>query len=444
MSTLHERLEALADDAPSGGLDPALYDRARRYHRRRRAGTALVVAAAVLGVLGIAGGAHLQTRADVQPAAPSAAAAVPERLYAPSPWLSGTDDDGPLGRIAVLMTDQERKSWISADHEAVVGISATTGEYRFLDLPDDAGQGWALSPDGRRVAFWITGATTGTANTQAGQALPVTGLAVYDADTGGVLRYPVETAHGLMVDRNSSLAWADADHLVFSFSQWRGGDGASGERASMSGPGAPLSVWKVGAEAPRTIDPETVSSEVEATNGRGEVLVGDYAYAVSDGSRHRLRTPGRSMTRSSALSPSGGLVAYPRGNGNPAPIVIVGHAGNRVVDSSVPGNDETFSVFAWLDAGHLLAEEYAPQSRYRTDLYRVNIRTGVSQRVVRLAGPGNFRYSGQLATDLLDAGFVARPAPPTPWDPRTVAGAVAALIAAACVVLVLWRRRVRL
>ena len=55
MSTLHERLGDLAGSAPVPPPDPDLWDRARRYHRRRRVGTAAVAAACVLAVVALVG-----------------------------------------------------------------------------------------------------------------------------------------------------------------------------------------------------------------------------------------------------------------------------------------------------------------------------------------------------------------------------------------------------
>ncbi|MFI2706715.1 hypothetical protein ACH5WX_04140, partial [Nocardioides sp. CER28] len=70
MSTLHERLAELAEDAPVGGALPEdLWDRGRRIARRRRLGTATIAAVACLalalvGVLGWQRG-----RTSVEPAA---------------------------------------------------------------------------------------------------------------------------------------------------------------------------------------------------------------------------------------------------------------------------------------------------------------------------------------------------------------------------------------
>ena len=213
MTTLHDRLADLADEAPASLPDPGLWDRGRRYHRRRRAGTLAVLGVAVL-VLALLGGIGRHRAAPpVQPATGSVG--LPDRVWNPSPWLPTTDRPGQL----IAVTGAQRGSWTGM-HPGVVGISATTGEYAFLDLPDaelDVSETPVLSPDGRRVAYWLTGETAGTPNTSRG---PITGVAVLDTGTGDVSRHWIRTAHGLMPD---FLAWADDETVVFSAGQIVGG-----------------------------------------------------------------------------------------------------------------------------------------------------------------------------------------------------------------------------
>src|SRR5690349_8960591 len=112
----------------------------RRVRRQRLIGVAVAAALAVL-----VGTAALVVPAPVvvMPAGEVHAPGFPTRVYTPSRWLAGTDDKGPLGQLA-LITGAPRH-----DGNGIVGVSATTGEYRFLDLPGFVeGTTPDLAPDG--------------------------------------------------------------------------------------------------------------------------------------------------------------------------------------------------------------------------------------------------------------------------------------------------------
>ncbi|MGZ3527302.1 MAG: hypothetical protein ACXVAO_06330 [Vulcanimicrobiaceae bacterium] len=192
MTTLHDRLADLVDDLPTPPPGDDLWERGRRFHRLRRGGTLAIVATAVLALVAIAGLTWQRSSAPSPAPTPAGSpVGLPDRFYPPSPWLPGTDDAGPLGRL-IAVVQAERGGW-GGTRQGVVGISASTGDYRFLDLPDLAG-GAVLSADGRHVAYWVTGAVSGSAHV--GSA-PVVGVAVYDTVTGHVERQVVPTEHGL-------------------------------------------------------------------------------------------------------------------------------------------------------------------------------------------------------------------------------------------------------
>jgi hypothetical protein len=106
MTTLHDRLAELADDAPHGGPVPDLWDRAARYHRRRRVGTVVIVAVVLLGLGAI--GTLDWSRSRPTPAPANGTAGLPSKVWMPSGWLPGTDDVGPLGQLAALQPATRR------------------------------------------------------------------------------------------------------------------------------------------------------------------------------------------------------------------------------------------------------------------------------------------------------------------------------------------------
>jgi hypothetical protein len=157
MTTLHDRLADLAGDAPHAHPQPGLWDRGQRYRRRRSAGTVVVLAVAAVALVVLGSVTWLRSPSAVEPLPADSPGGMPDHLYAASGWLPGTDDAGPLGPIAALVP-AVRQTWTGQEN-AILGVSATTGTYRFLDLPGLAttdlsiSPPWSLSPDGRYVAY---------------------------------------------------------------------------------------------------------------------------------------------------------------------------------------------------------------------------------------------------------------------------------------------------
>ncbi|ANH39973.1 hypothetical protein I601_3567 [Nocardioides dokdonensis FR1436] len=441
MSTLHDRLVDLAQDAPPALPDPALWDVARGYHRRRRVGTLVAVSATVL-VLGLVGGlGWLRTDGDIRPAAPGTAPALPTQIWEPSPWLPGTDDEGPLGQLAALVT-AERRGWTGSDL-GVAGISATTGEYRFLDLPDldDGGVGEVeLAPDGRRVAYWYVGETRQTPQEDS----PVVGVAVYDATTGEVERMPVGTDHGLMA---GELTWADDERLAFDYGQyWTGSDGPT--RRQGVGKMAGLWLWTpADGTEPQLLGATGLSDSVDASSGTGVLVLdrsSDRAVLDLDSAEpaRSFLQPGSMGTSYTAIDPTGTRIAWPRGRRNPNDL-HVGEVreGETVESTAVEGTERTYDAVAWIDADHVAAvrrDRGAATSGFA--LHAVDVRSGEQEELVRFPGWG---YSDQLATHLLATPTVERPHPPNPWDPRIPATFAGLVLLFGAMLLLDWRRRVR-
>jgi hypothetical protein len=437
MTTLHDRLADLAADAPRGGPVPDLWDRGRRYHRQRRVGTAVIAAAAVV-VLAVVAGVSWQRSAPV-PTPARGPVGLPDRVWAPSPWLPSTATPGRL----VAMSSAERGGW-AGKHSGYVAISASSGEYAFLDLPDVelGGNGEVrLAPDGRHVAYWMTGPTSDTPNSYSG---PISGLAVYDTTTGDVTRHWIDTAHGLMPD---FLAWADADTVVFSAGQVRGGDDDSDMDRSSSSFGT-VTAWRLG-EDPRPVVGVGPGASLEGV-GHGRVLVdagsrgGSLLVDVGAPSRGRRvhlpeYSPRPSQLEFVALDVSGDRFALVPGTRSPNRV----HAGPAGALREVPNTRGTWGVLDWLDADTIVTmrRERDPEG-VGSGLYRVSLATGSSRELVHFP-PLTYGGSWQFATDLLGAPSVDAVAPPSPMDPRLTAGLSVAIVLAALVALVLWRRRVR-
>lgn len=442
MTTLHDQLRDLADEAPGSLPAPGLWDRGRRYHRLRRTGTLAVLGGAVL-VLALLGGVTWQRSAPpVQPATGSVG--LPDRVWDPSPWLPGTGSPGRL----VALAPADRGSWTGM-HPGVVGVSAVTGEYAFLDLPD-ANSGHmdeaVLAPDGNHVAYWLSGDTEGTPNTSS-SAEPVAGVSVLDTMTGEVHKHWIRTEHGIEPD---CLAWADADTLVYSAGQIVGGDDASEMDQSSSMTGT-ITSWTPGS-APRPVPGDASGFGLEGA-AHGRILVD--TDSSRPGRAHRLIDLARpSDTRfvavpsmgghlsqliPIALDPTGRRIALVPGNRNPAPV----HAGVVGDLHQVPNTQGTWGVLDWLDA-HTLVTLRRERDRLQegSGLYRVSVTTGESRELMRF--PANSYGGGwRFATDLLRAPSVHADPPPRPLDPRVMTGLGIATVLAAAGGVVLWRRRVQ-
>ncbi|GAA2156743.1 hypothetical protein GCM10009844_45200 [Nocardioides koreensis] len=443
MTMLHDRLADLADEAPASLPTPGLWDRGRRYRRRRRTGTLAVLGAAVL-VLALLGGVTWHRGAPpVQPATGSVG--LPDRVWTPSPWLPTTARPGRL----VAVTGAKQGSWTGMS-PGVVGISAITGEYAFLELPDlnpSHVEEVALSPDGGHVAYWLSGETEGTPNTLFSSE-SVAGVAVLDTATGTVQQHRIPTEHGI---EPGLLTWVDADRVAFEAGQIVAGDDGS-EMDQGSTREGPLMVWQPG-QTPAPVAANGASGTDVIAAGHGRLVVADWStddpgrFRVIDlddrSQDRRVGLPGPDFQYGNrlpvAIDASGQQLARVEDGRSPNRI----RAGRFFHQPQVPRSGGTFAVLGWLDEDTLMVWRRADRGPLdRTVLGRVSVRTGAFEEKVRfprLVGPGNV----QFATDLLDAPSVHAEAPPRPLDPRVVTGLAVGTVLAAGVALLLWRRRVR-
>lgn len=201
-----DRLEGLAAHAPAGTVDPdAVWARGRR--RQARGWVVAVVCAVVLAGMGAAAATPLARWIDPPIAAPTQKTVLPDVLRSPSG--SAAAFPAAPGRLSAVGVGQ--RSHLVSSSASLWGVSAATGESRWLELPDSvpsAGADAQLSADGRRLAYWITGEISGdpVSMGQTEDNTPVVGVAVMDLETGEVSRWEVESAHGLSVQ---GLVWAD-------------------------------------------------------------------------------------------------------------------------------------------------------------------------------------------------------------------------------------------
>lgn len=460
MSTLHDRLADLAGDAdtrPETALPASgLWDRGRRYSRLRRGGTALIVVTAVAVLAGVLGTAQL--RATPSPAPAGSPVGVPERIFAPSPYLEGTDQGGPLGRLAALVSTTRSGMWGS--EQGYVGVSAATGEYRFLDLPDAAPDpGAVLSPDGSLVAYWTSGRTEGSPNTIDGLP-PATGVALYDPATAEVVRHDITTEHGLGIE--SDLDWVATDTLLVRFTQYAGGEGDSEMDRSTSS-AAPTLLWDVGEPEPRPAESREIRRGfwTEPSGDAGQVVTvhgeGTFSVVALDAPRspRRYRTD---QVLSTGVSVGPGATWAAAVWGGPGdrgrnPNVLVGapfstastlggEAAARIDLPRVSGSRRYAEVVGWLEESTVLARARRGGYDGRTVLDAVDLRDGATEELV-VGPPEGTGAFWQVATELLSEPTVEAVEPPRPMSPRLTVGLTGLTVLCAVGALVLWRRRVR-
>ncbi|RYP83415.1 hypothetical protein EKO23_19150 [Nocardioides guangzhouensis] len=199
MDTLHDRLAELAEDAPTGGAPAAeLWARGKRAHRLRVG--ALAAALTVVGVVGTGIGVRLadggDERSDIAPAG-IAGMALPIEYPVGQALPDLGDKPGPLAAIWFVPRG-------GGGAPEVVGLVAETGEFGTLpiDVSRDyvRGKHFALSPDGRRIAYQ-------TSDPSAGEPM------VHDLESGESYA-PAFEDFGPDFEPTEGYTWVDSTHLV--------------------------------------------------------------------------------------------------------------------------------------------------------------------------------------------------------------------------------------
>lgn len=450
---LRDRLVELTDEVADVRPPIGLWDREVRRRARARRDTVVVTLVAALAITGLLLGDWHAAR-QLAPTSPSGRISMPDRFFDPSPWLPGTGAAGELGPL-IGVGRAERGSWWHRS-PGVVGVSAETGEYRFLDLPDLGSAGVALAPDGRHVAFWTTGAPSDTPPAE-GEA--ITGFALYDTSTGKVREADIPTRHG--VDAGE-LFFVDDATVVATFDQRLAGYDGS-EMMQSTSRGAPPLMWRLADEGPAELDIAGLTGATQRPAVRagrfwsswwpdhGSVLVD---LTGDDPRVRRLRgapsaegISGRGAE--GALSADGRLLAVALPSGSPNRVGVwdlsprPGCCGPRRV---LAGSDFTFDSVSWLNDDRLLVLQWLsdpalPNGEYRQVLASLDVRTGAREIVARFPADGQFGGEWVWALDLLDAPSAPGQEPPRPWDPRVTTGLVVVVLAGAALVIGVRRRR---
>jgi hypothetical protein len=373
------------------------------------------------------------------PAAPHGQPRIPPSIGQPGDSVPGTDSAGPLGRLAVLWSTNRD------GRPALFGISARTGQYRFLDVPRLASpEQVALSPDGRRVAYWLAGSVPGKPVPGDPTGLrwkTVVGIAVYDTVTGHTVRQEVETEHGLMPN---GLWWADDDQLVFSYGLWANRQSANDIHSF---------TWTGTTDAPVQLRINPVPFNAMTPDAEGGVVDGEGSHwiqldspgALESARGRHLALPRRSYAQ---VTVSGDrVVAIQDG---PHPGTIDGRywletgtvdPGGRVAELRRVGHVRANQLIGWQDDGQLLVEGFDDRGRY---LLELDPATSAVHRLGTVDVARSFYGQPHFATEVVALGTADRPVPPS--EPErglgTGLGGGAALLLVVAGALV-WRRRAR-
>ncbi|CAI9413410.1 WD40 repeat domain-containing protein [Nocardioides sp. T2.26MG-1] len=421
-TSLHDRLAALADTAPSGAPGPDLWEAGMRRHRRRRAGATAVVAATVVLLTGLGvvlppwGGGERPLPADV----PFGELHLPRTVYPPSEWAPGTDEAGPPGPLAAVgrATRSRRVGLTGASRGGQpYGVSAVDGTVRFLDLPGsnlaDLGYGsLTLSPDGTKVGYVCY------------RGDDIVGWAVYDTTTGKVVRLRDGHQASILGTDVFEISFSgDSRYLQTNYSPI-GSDGSRDDQ---------LVVWDVetGEAIPAERSgffwlPDMGTGPDGIVWSRGRSI---FRFDPATGQTTSVRVPQQVVEPS--YGPDGEELAYvATGENDKSPWRFF--AGGRQVDLGF----EPDTVLGWRDADHVVVGHETPG-----ELAVVDIRTGAVTRD-RTAAP-RAQMSPVYASGLWANEPVDGVRPPEVGDPRPSvrvigAGVVVVVLAAG---LLLWRRR---
>ncbi|MEP6666317.1 MAG: hypothetical protein ABJA81_07720 [Nocardioidaceae bacterium] len=443
---LREALRDLADEARVMSPPDDAWTKGRRSRRRwQLTAVGFATAVAALGGSVVWGTMAPPSGPDVAtpPSYDAADLHIPDGIWKPSPWLSGTEDDGPLGPLAVIGTVNDRHtSWLHSER-AVYGVSALTGEYRYLDLPDaelDPRATVALSPDGTQIAYLYSG------KPEQQPRFHVIGLAVYNTPTGTVKKYQIDNKVGLDLSRNLGPRWSTDGSYVYM-------------RATSS---------YLGSHFPRTAKAVVLNLVTGVIRMRSIPFSLGFDHWVAGPA---FRTPTGIIARFDdlpgapraerwggfAVSPGGTTAAFatqgPDGNGHqttrlyvaPMPKEPNGISKAELVQPPVSFDSISGWVLGWSDDSHVVGVLGGnPLTGTPRDgcICSVDIESGALETYIE-SSEDIATLQPQFATDLLTRAQANRDAPRDPVDPRVLALAGALLVIGAMLLIWGWHRHRR-
>lgn len=425
---LEEHLSDLAARVPTSGDGVEdLWRRGRRLRRRRQlTSTALTIAILFAGAVTVTGLLDSSTEdADV---ASASATFLPDRLHTPGKWLEGTDDAGPLGPLSLAM-GAERGQLLGSSTIGIVGVSATTGEYRFLDLPDVDDvffpEAQSLSPDGRFFAYWIP-------DLRDTENLGVAaGFNVYDTTTGEVRTYLDQGEWGLAPEGFSwtgERLWANYGVI---------------DELRDDGYSSTIVLGSVDLSAPASEFETTSAQNLPVPSPVTEIWIkGDGVMRLGDpdAGQRRAAYPLGEQIDSPSISPDGRYLVGIRANEDPGPVLVgtvplkAGPVEMEVVDAA----PEAYEVVGWRDDQTVWLLALEPVT-LEPGLLAYDVSNGRTSTSIELSG--NFMHP-TFALDVLKADLAGAPQPNWPMSPRITYGAMILLVLAGLAAgWAGWRRR---
>ena len=420
-----DRLENLAAHSPGGGIDPdVVWTRGRRRQRIRWAGTAAcLVLLTVVGGVGVPEAVQ-RTQGPVA-VAPDDALVLPDVIRQPGEWEPAFSS--APGRLVAAGVGNRGGWWSS--RPALWGVSAATGESRFLDLPDVAAATYmpvALSADGRRLAYWFADDDVEVLPADLGpdDSIPVrpAGVAVVQLATGDIERWDTQSAYGLSAD---GLAWA-GDVLW-----WTGGPvepvGDVGSRSR-----SVTHTWDVATGERRQLGRKTPGGDLPLGTARstGDGFLANKLRTLDLTRGDRLSRSvwlERRIRNAAALSPDGTRVAAVL---DPDPTsdaemeepdaLVVGDLATGPMAMTPVGDAEATDVYGWRSSDEVVVGTYAgTATERRRTASAVDVRTAEVTRLLEFDGAIPTFAADAWTAEVIDA-------PHAPWapDPRLLGLAV--------------------
>lgn len=422
-----DRLERLAAGASRSGVDPErVWTRGRRRQRLRTG--AVAAALVVVGCVGTTTTPLLVERSQqTEPARTDDRMVLPDVVRQPGGWEPAfPSNPGRLSAVGFGVRDglwSSRNGWW--------GVSASTGESRFLELPGaaDVFDVPALSADGWRLAYWVTGEVPGKPLTMSGPSdedtAPAVGVAVLDLRTGSRDVWTVPSEHGLVT---SGLAWA-GDVLW-----WVAGPIARSGDTGVMAREVTVRTWDV-----TTDERDDSPSDAQGVSGNS---VGDApgGFVEQRGARRVVLVSGKdSMTRRLQL-PAGApasagvmdlavstdgqrlatLLQPVYGTFDDAQLsLLVGPVGDGVIPLAPVDGIDAQSVAGWRSSSEVVVasladvEEGRPPRALRASV--VDVMTGERTELLEFSG-----NTPQVAAEAWAAEVVPAPDAPFAPDPRLV------------------------